>query len=936
MIKFKLPKKFRTSGLTVLENGRLHAVRYIFEEGLTIKELENKGVIRLKSGISQRLNKKEYLSELVRGDSTGKKMIWWDDNFIDQFLTFEQASEVITKMDKIFNTMMRDNGYNVRKIYRTKRVGTEWFESDDKQSLIDTIKYTWDLAYRLAYSFVTKTEAPNAEVITPFVHRPLQDTLITVPSIEGFRLVDRMTWEIPGGSGKSKCSMYVSQQVCKELGLPWKVLGVAPDRAMAAQLCDEFSKFYRGQKDERLMNLYIIGSLDAGDWRAISAWANIIQVSNKLELKKMLLDVTSSNEDCGVFVVNKSVGEFLAYAKEIKVDFKEFFTIIDEIHNYAIELGKPTTVDSPRCAIYNPTFNDLFGKRLGLSATHINRDELLVPFTEHPDAIFNDDMDKNGPCWVRITETEARSYYWVCDKQGVLIDVPTDQVFVDALANKNSFVFSVEGNPFKFHPVTFVGVEGIRTLAPTHNKIIALCSYRADVGEICRLLREYQLVGLLDDDFVILEGYVENSTQLIAKFNEQGKRVILVATRWIGVGNDTYTCDCTIPLYNPKSRAYARQFGMRGDRVYIDPITGEEKVTTFAMVIHQDQLEDSPFYETLQMISNGEDLQIVSEAEFRQNRKRTTGGRVTGNITMVQGERSNRETSNEVSVMLQKIMSLVAKREYIDEATGKTHFSEIAGLNIKFYTYDMVANFIREYGFTKKVEFQLHPEGNKYYLGAKRCGFLDDIVKEFNLQFNYFYEREDWDNMIKHYNLTPDNTVQEVKEAARDLFGKVAIITKARKLGWMKKGDFKYAKRETIELTPDEVIQYITENGLVGKKKNSLDYVTGRNITKKNNKSYINWSFSKVLKAYNKFVEEGQIEELLINNAGRPSKIKGVKQFDLKGKFIAFFNTVAEAARSVGVDSAGINHVCKGTQNKAAGFIWKYADEDNTNFKLNN
>ena len=193
-------------------------------------------------------------------------------------------------------------------------------------------------------------------------------------------------------------------------------------------------------------------------------------------------------------------------------------------------------------------------------------------------------------------------------------------VFVDALANKDSFVFSVEGNPFKFHPVTFVGVEGIRTLAPTHNKVIALCSYRADVAEICRLLREYQSVGLLDDDFIILEGYVENSTQLIAKFNEQGKRVIMVATRWIGVGNDTYTCDCTIPLYNPKSRAYARQFGMRGDRVYND------KVTTFAMVIHEDQLEDSPFYETLQMISNGEDLQIVSEAEFRQRRRRTLWG----------------------------------------------------------------------------------------------------------------------------------------------------------------------------------------------------------------------------------------------------------------------------------------------------------------------
>jgi len=859
MSRYKLPKKFKqTSGLTVLEDGRLHAVRYIFEEGLTIKELENKGVARVKSGISQRLNKKEYLSEFVRGDSTGKKMLWWDDNFIDQSLTYEQAAKVIKTMDKIFNTMMIDNGYQVRKIYRTRKVGTEWFESDDKISLIDTIKYTWDLAYRLAYSYVTKTEAPNAEVINSFTHRPLQDELMTIPSIEGFRFLDKMTWEVPGGSGKSKCSMYVSQQVCKELGLPWKVLGVAPDRAMAAQLCDEFSKFYRGQKGERLMNLYIIGSLDASDWRAISAWANVIQVSNELELEKMLVDITSSKQDCGVFVVNKSVSSLLAFAKQIGVDFKEFFTIIDEIHNYARENGKPYTVDSPRCAVYNPEFSDLFGKRLGLSATHINRDEARVPFIERPDAIFNDDMDKNGPCWVRITETEARSYGWICDKQGVLLPVPTDQVFVDALANKDSFVFPVEDNPFKFHPVTFVGVEGIRTLAPTHNKIITLCSYRADVGEICRLLREYQSVGLLDDDFVILEGYVENSTQLIAKFNEQGKRVIMVATRWIGVGNDTYTCDCTIPLYNPKSRAYARQFGMRGDRVY------DDKVTTFAMVIHEDQLEDSPFYETLQMISNGEDLQIVSQSEFRRPRRRTVGGRVTGNITMVQGPRSNRETSNEVSVVLQEIMSLVAKREYVDETTGKTKFGEIAYDQIN-YTPELILEFIKKMGYTKKTEWQDCPEGNRYYCaaGSSRLDCLDWVVEQAGLEYRTLKlnleictERAQrfLDGPPSHMSnsLTPGD--QAAYQWLKNHKNKEGI----RYIDVLFPNKFKSGPKSKPKLTPEVIEQYIKLNNLVGKSKGEVI-----KLSLNENISGIEYASQRIVKAYRKFLKEGKIENLL-------------------------------------------------------------------------
>ena len=119
-----------------------------------------------------------------------------------------------------------------------------------------------------------------------------------------------------------------------------------------------------------------------------------------------------------------------------------------------------------------------------------------------------------------------------------------------------------------------------------------------------------QNYGDLDSSFEIIEGYAECGNSCVNKFN-RAKRAIMIATRWIGVGADTYTCDCTLPLYTPQSRAFARQFGMRGDRRH------EEKITTFCLIGAEDQLEDSPFFESLQMISNGEQLQIISSSEIR-------------------------------------------------------------------------------------------------------------------------------------------------------------------------------------------------------------------------------------------------------------------------------------------------------------------------------
>ena len=367
-----------------------------------------------------------------------------------------------------------------------------------------------------------------------------------------------------------------------------------------------------------------------------------------------------SNRDCAFFVVNKSASEFLFLANELGINFKKFFTIIDEIHEYSSENGSPTMVNTLKCAAINPKNDHLFGKKLGLSATHINRPEHIVDIS----AVFNNDLDKFGPCVSTVTEIEARLFGWICEKQGVMIPIPTEEIFVNALATNSILEIELYGTIKQFNIVTFVGVEGIRLLS-YNNKILVLVSRKIDVSRIIEILRIHQQNGGLDKDFELIEGFAECGNICVNNFNK-AKRAIMVATRWVGVGNDTYTCDCTLPLYNPESRAFSRQFGMRGDR------KDGDKVTTFALIAPEENLQDNRFFEYLQMISNGEPVNIVSEARLREEGRSVIGGR--RNITLIRPERPNPPT---IFAKWEEFAKHIALRDYIDEKTGETLFSRI-------------------------------------------------------------------------------------------------------------------------------------------------------------------------------------------------------------------------------------------------------------------
>lgn len=626
----------QTSGIKKLSNGKLHAVRYIHKPALDAAELVVQGIYRVKPGISSVLTWKEYVSKTIRNEPVGKKPLMWDDNFLHQHLTKDQADEIITLSDSTFKQLMKLNGYTSREIHKDNSIGTEYVESDDLDSLIEVIKATFDKSYRIAYEYVMKEELPNGIDLYPFEPRKGQDTLFINPIVEYLKDNDLASAQSHGGTGKTKMSYVVSQIVCETvLNKPWKVLGISNNIANTVQLASEFSLFYKGQTGKRLMDIYLIGSADKTDYKVLEAWANVYQIANITKVRKALQDCCKSNRPCAFFVVNKSADKFLQLVDSSNLNFKDWFTIPDEIQQYSTENDQAKIVDLAECAVVNPKYQHLFGKKLSLSATFICRPNNVMDIR----AVFNDDVDKFGKKVVDIDELTARALGWICEKEGLIIPLPTTPEFLTSIKEKRPFQTNINGVKFNIHPPHFAAIDTlvnyILPMGKTHP--LLLTTFIKDIELISNILKYLQSVGRADPDYEIIEGYAKGGNSSVNRFNK-AKKAIMIATRWVMVGQDTVKCDCTLPLYNPKSMAMARQFGMRGDRKY------EDKVSLLAFTAMENQLEDSNWFKIMENISNGKIPNIISEADFKAiiakpgvigSHLNPKGGNNVGNVTIV-------------------------------------------------------------------------------------------------------------------------------------------------------------------------------------------------------------------------------------------------------------------------------------------------------------
>lgn len=59
---------------------------------------------------------------------------------------------------------------------------------------------------------------------------------------------------------------------------------------------------------------------------------------------------------------------------------------------------------------------------------------------------------------------------------------------------------------------------------------------------------------------------------------------------------------------------------------------------------------------------------------------------------------------------------------------------------------------------------------------------------------------------------------------------------------------------------------------------------------------------------------------------------KQTLQYDLNGNFIKLWNSQTEASKATGIAHSHINNCCRGKENSAGGFIWKYSNNWRKNY----
>jgi len=687
LLEQRLRKGHGTSGLKLLPDGTLHAARYAwFRPGEPVK-----------SGIASELTFNQYNSHTLRTNSKSKIWAMWDDNFLHQDLDYFQASAVISKMDSVFKQLMQYEGYRSRDIYDNKNIGTEFYEiensdyddQDHRDSIIEIIEATWKIAYKVAYEFVTKTELDSIEWIkSEFEPREGQDYLFIDPMFEFFKTNDKGTGESHGGTGKTKMSFRISELICKHvLKNGWKLLVFSDNINNTIQQASEYSKFYRGQTGKRLTKSYIIGSPSHNNFNVLESWSSVISATDP-GLVEILKSSFNSKEDCAFFVVNHSASNFLKAVKKAKVDFKTTFTVLDEIQQYSTESDQAVMIQSDKCAVLQEQYTDLFGKKLGLSATHIERPDTCTD----RNAVFNDDIEKFGPKVCRIDEIKAREMGWICEKEAMIVEIPETDDYLKSVKENRPLSLTLKGKTINIDPRFFPAVSAlINQVIPsgkTHS--IFLTPFIKNIEDLGQLFRTLQELGVLDDDIEIIEGHARCGAACVSKFN-RSKRCIMIASRWVAVGQDTYNCDCIIPLYNPDSQAFKRQFSMRSDRFKGD------RSSLLVIVEFASKLRDNMWFAIAENMSNGAIPRIISQANVfdsnqeqdedvidvtmsratTSNREIEGGGTMTRepNISLVLTPASNRNPIIfEPFVML---TNMIGTRKYTDK-NGNSRFSKIS------------------------------------------------------------------------------------------------------------------------------------------------------------------------------------------------------------------------------------------------------------------
>jgi hypothetical protein len=699
-----------TSNAAIVKNGKIYGVFYSYTD-YVINGLNNS-----KSNYTKKQNQIDkfakvgratnedissyYNSRIATGSLTGNKdWIIWTDIFTeiikDKSLTLDEANQIMLITDKILKRELINESLRAKDKYPSRGFKNEIYVYQNRAEFKQELEDILFKCVRAAYTYVTHKTLKGWKPLDTHSWRPNQEEKMYQPCYDALIDNDVITAAIHQGSGKTPLSLKLSEDVCKNiLKSEWKVLGFANTQSNVIQQAYAFTQFVEKQTGKKHFKTYIIGAFKEDQFPIIDGCMEIVSKSDTSKLESVYRDCINNPETCGIFITFDSSDGALDKALNMKVDFKKFFTIKDEVQDLCAESDQVKLETLPYCAIVNPKYRNLFGKVINLTGTpvdRVNSKDKNGNQCSINEAVFNDDVEKFGIRAVTIGEIEARKYGFICDTECLIASMPATEEWLKSIKERRPIVmedFDINNIPIEIQAELIAGLRAVEVaLEAGKTHILMLvgllkCIESPNGTGLIDVMQKLAELNPLYKDVTLIGAKASRLQSDVSKFNKANKS-IMVATRCIATGQDTYMCDTLIPCYEPKSGKQRAQSGGRKDR---KPYMG--KISWFILPVIQGYDKDSLWYPYIEEMSNGQNLKILSTADLIALNNQSPVGGVTkhpaggisigANVGLIQ-TKAPKGPKNHNPIYFDKhkvLFDAIAIKKFTDD-DGNSRFSEI-------------------------------------------------------------------------------------------------------------------------------------------------------------------------------------------------------------------------------------------------------------------
>jgi hypothetical protein len=652
-------------------------------------------------------------SVLTRGKGYIQESLWEEKKYLPKGTSLEDANSTVLKMDMFFKDSMYEKNYQLRKILKTKDVGTEFVRlpiNGWKKILIEE----WNNAFEYALLFLNK----NQNVKTDTVKKRGSQNEVLKKIGNFLKKYNKVYNNIVGGYGKTLLQYFNFEwSICKNIKI--KVF-YHPNISLAKQMAIKHAQYDEGTYREGLVKRIVISS--DGTYIKNQKEYNIDNKSASNKSLEHIIELYMLNgEEVNFYVVNKSAKPFRKMFNKIKNKLsynKKTIGFIDEMDSMTGHIGNDTND-----AVVNSITDYLVSFTATLSLRN-NKDK-------NKSIIYNDDEKYFGKICVIVTPHQAVNEGVNCPYEFKITEVSDQHPLFD-LINDNGIIDVVYKDIPKLTRGNIIRsivtlIKSIKEDKKTHCMlIISMINDCEKFYELLKLLIEKKYIPKKYTPYLALNG--DEST---LKKYDNDKFAIVVGSPWLTRGMDTLNTDALIFGYGSKSVRRGAQGSLRAVRI------GYEGKKSIIYIVTNPNAKKIP---PLLTVANffREDVNPYQVAD---------GDTIIDNNEEVIGSPKKKliEISEDRDTTVEPM-----QRFYLEEVYSLFKSRILGNVDCKVKSKEMNVKYCDEIfsQYKGKYRRQIQHEQPKALSYAERNKIIDVLIKKYEIQL----EKIDWnDDLAKFF-----------------------------------------------------------------------------------------------------------------------------------------------------------------------------------------